>query len=211
VEDIFEGLNTIHWSELSHAYGTADDVPGLLRALVSEVDDERQEALFQLMGNVWHQGTVYEASSLVVPFLAKMLCSPEVPDHSIIAMLLASIADGHSYLEVHVSPSAIDRETWQQVLAAQGKVLDEQAELEQKWVNAVRDAVDPYLCLLYEFIDHEEPELRYAVALALGNYPNHSDESLGILRTATTIETEEYIREAMEESIVRLQGQKGQK
>ncbi|MFF3617138.1 HEAT repeat domain-containing protein [Streptomyces sp. NPDC002580] len=65
-----DGLDARAWSSLSHAYGSAEDVPDLLRALAGADSDEADEALSELYGNVLHQGTVYAASAEAVPFLA---------------------------------------------------------------------------------------------------------------------------------------------
>lgn len=204
MDDFSLDFDAINWSDLRHAYGPADDVPGLLRELLSEVPDARQEALYRLMENVWHQGTIYEASSHVIPFLVSMLHSPSTPDRSMVALLFASIADGSSYLETHTPSDAENQGIWDRYLSKQGRSFAEQATLEHKWVQAVRDAVDPHVTLLYEFIDHEEPELRFSVASALGKYPNYASSSLEILNHAISIESEEYVRIALEESVTLL-------
>ncbi|MFZ3495435.1 hypothetical protein ACODT5_19785 [Streptomyces sp. 5.8] len=64
------GLDTRPWPSLSHAYGTAEDVPDLLRALTDADAEAADEALSELYGSVLHQGTVYAASREAVPFLA---------------------------------------------------------------------------------------------------------------------------------------------
>lgn len=56
------------WSTVSHAYGDASDVPEMLRRLTAGDD----EALSDLAGSICHQGTVYSASTAVVPFLARL-------------------------------------------------------------------------------------------------------------------------------------------
>jgi hypothetical protein len=44
---------------MKHAYGTAEEVPALLRALRSPDDEERHKALDRFYGAVHHQGSVY--------------------------------------------------------------------------------------------------------------------------------------------------------
>jgi hypothetical protein len=53
---MLERLDEISWHQLHHAYGLAEDVPELLRAL-SRSGEEQEEALGKLFGNIWHQGT----------------------------------------------------------------------------------------------------------------------------------------------------------
>src|SRR3984885_12690474 len=85
------GLNSIPWGELTHAYGAADDVPGLLLALRTPVPAEAGEdaPLWQLFGNIWHQGTVYEATAYAVPFLIELAADRRTPDRLGILSLLA--------------------------------------------------------------------------------------------------------------------------
>lgn len=84
---LLSGLDRVDWSRLRHAYGAAVDVPGLIRALVDpgSADAEtkataRRErksvfdvACWELWGNVFHQGTVYQASAPTIPFLVEIL------------------------------------------------------------------------------------------------------------------------------------------
>ena len=70
---MLEGIDDIDWSVLEHAYGPATDVPDLVRALVAASADEREKALRTLYGNVFHQGTRYEATAHVVPFLLDLV------------------------------------------------------------------------------------------------------------------------------------------
>ena len=46
------------WSELSHAYGEAGDVPELL----DQLSDGNASVMDDLVGSLWHQGTAYSAS-----------------------------------------------------------------------------------------------------------------------------------------------------
>ena len=69
---VLDGLAEIPWRDLSHAYGSAGDVPGLQRAIASGDDEAAGDAVHELFGNIWHQGSVYEATEYAVPFLARM-------------------------------------------------------------------------------------------------------------------------------------------
>lgn len=70
--DVLADLDSRPWAELQHAYGSADDVPGLLRALAGDDAEAAEEALHELYGNVIHQGTVYAATPHAVPYLARL-------------------------------------------------------------------------------------------------------------------------------------------
>ena len=60
-------LASPRWSELRHAYGSASDIPALLRRLLAgERSGDVQEALHSAL---WHQGDVFTASYAAVPHL----------------------------------------------------------------------------------------------------------------------------------------------
>ena len=59
-------MTTIDWSELTHAYGSAEDVPGLFARLGGTEDDEVWQ---ELWGSLCHQGSVYDASWAALPVL----------------------------------------------------------------------------------------------------------------------------------------------
>jgi hypothetical protein len=204
MENIFQDIHNIPWSDLKHAYGNADDVPGLLMDLVHEDEDARQSAIYKLFGNVWHQGTIYEATSYVVPYLVKLLKSSQTPNRNSVAGLFAAIANGSGYLKVHTKPDSAFGENWQDIISDSDADLVKKLAEEDKWVAAVRRAVDPHLDMLYEFIEHELWDIRFEVASALGKYPNHAKESLPILMAALEHEADEEIREAIEKSIQQL-------
>jgi hypothetical protein len=56
------------WSRLYHAYGTAEDIPGLLDAVGPDPLDNRWDAL---ASRVYHQGGVYSASYAALPRLTE--------------------------------------------------------------------------------------------------------------------------------------------
>lgn len=77
---MLQGLDEVPWADLEHAYGSAADVPNLLRQLLNPDPKARSQALRTLYGNVFHQGTRYPATPHVIPFLIEMCASPAVPN-----------------------------------------------------------------------------------------------------------------------------------
>ncbi|MEV5983149.1 hypothetical protein [Streptomyces sp. NPDC052114] len=67
-----EEIDDIDWAALEHAYGTADDVPGLLRAAGSADARVREDAVEELFSSLCHQGSVYSATVAAVPFVARL-------------------------------------------------------------------------------------------------------------------------------------------
>ncbi|MGW0580782.1 hypothetical protein ACWD25_33670 [Streptomyces sp. NPDC002920] len=103
LEHPLDGLDAHSWSSFSHAYGCADDLPDLLRALADPDAGAAGEALSELYGSVLHQGTVYAASAEVVPFLARIVATgPHAAD---VLMLLGGMAESED--EHGVAPGAV--------------------------------------------------------------------------------------------------------
>ncbi|WP_432744952.1 hypothetical protein H7827_12295 [Streptomyces sp. JH002] len=92
---MLERLDETGWGRLTHAYGYAGDVPGQLRSLSSAEPEERQAALSALYGNIFHQGTRYEASVPAVPFLLALATDPGTPERDGVLWLLAALAIGY--------------------------------------------------------------------------------------------------------------------
>ncbi|MFC4068388.1 hypothetical protein [Actinoplanes subglobosus] len=88
------GLHQIAWGELHHAYGPAVDVPGHLRALRSPDPAVRGHALNALSISVCHQGTRWEVSPAVIPFLVALIDDPRTPARGDLLHLLTSITVG---------------------------------------------------------------------------------------------------------------------
>jgi hypothetical protein len=138
-------LEQIDWSSLTHAYGSAADVPALIRGRASTDPEKASEAESEMFGNIWHQGTVYEATSFAVPFLVELLGRRETHDRAGLVMLLASIAKGSSYLEVHG-----DLPYYQQ---QDQSALQEKLEKELKWKSRAREAVQQFAPVYWRLLD----------------------------------------------------------
>ncbi len=90
---MFRGIDEVEWASLRHAYGSAEDVPGLLRGLASADPAERQTALDGMYGAVHHRGEVYDSTLACVPILLALAVRPEVRDRAGVVELLVSIGD----------------------------------------------------------------------------------------------------------------------
>ena len=68
-------LDDPQWERLSHAYGTASNIPDLLRALASSVGPKagyQEEPWFTLWSSLCHQGDVYTASYAALPHIVEI-------------------------------------------------------------------------------------------------------------------------------------------
>ncbi|GAA0221248.1 hypothetical protein GCM10010492_19210 [Saccharothrix mutabilis subsp. mutabilis] len=94
------------WSTLTHAYGTAEDIPALLDRLATEPDDAGWSDLWSAL---CHQGTTYPASRAALPRLADLAGRPE-PVYAAQAVVLAGaiVADGGEEVRVRFG-EAVER------------------------------------------------------------------------------------------------------
>ena len=147
------GLDDVDWASFEHAYGPADDVPAVLRALVSGDDEQAEAALDELHSNIWHQGSIYPATIPAVPFLAE---------------IAASRAAGARTAEV---------------LHLLGRIAESTDPRGIEEPDAVRDAVAAQYEALATLIDDPDAETRTAATLVLvrAATPEHA-RSLILLR-----------------------------
>jgi hypothetical protein len=115
-----------------------------------------------LYGNIWHQGTVYEASAKAVPFLIELLKANSVEGKDEILVLLAHLAKGTSYHDVHQHLLLLKGE-------AQKDEWKENIQKELVWVKDVKTAVRAGEKAYLNFLDHDEPEMRDSVAYLLAS------------------------------------------
>jgi hypothetical protein len=165
-----DALDQIPWKHLTLAYGSAADVPDLLRSLRTASPDLQGEdsPLWQLFGNIWHQGTVYEATAHAVPFLIELAVDRSTPDRVGILSLLAEIAKGNSYREVHGN-------------LLKDPDFEQRRGQELSWARQAHEAVAAGFS---QFVDltNESGDVRYASAHVLAQLHEHGAAVATILR-----------------------------
>ena len=183
---MLDNLATIDWANLSHAYGPAADVPDQIRALASADQDARRAAMDALYGNIWHQGTVYEATAYAVPFLIELAQLPAVADRDAILVLLCHLANGHSYLDVHqhlpiFKEVCIDR--------MDPTVFEAELEHELAGVDSARAAVRQGIPIYTQLLHDPDPGVRVAAAYLLAAFAGDDPTIARHLYTQLTRET----------------------
>ena len=164
------GLDSVPWRNLKHAYGPAIDVPELIRTLASGDKKRREETWYTLYGNLWHQGTIYEATSYAVPFLVRLLEARDVCEKQQILLYLAMLFTGRSFWDVHKS-------TIKSEVSKPG--FEEKLNAELEWVAATKLAIkagkEVYIRQLHG--DAVEPKIAGAYLLVLvGESDDEEDE-----------------------------------
>ena len=206
-KDPLEGLDAVGWAGLQHAYGPATDVPGLLRDLRAPDPERREKAVWELYGNIFHQGSRYEATAHAVPFLLALAADPGTPDRAEIVRMIAALAIG--YDEAYL-PTGVPVEEWRAEVAEMRTAdPDEAYRKYDAWVAqaaddgerrsrefrrkifdfeasrtagecelAAYDAVRAGVPALCALLGDKDPALRAAAAYAVSWFPEESARAL---------------------------------
>jgi len=194
---LLEDLDRVRWHKVSHAYGVATDVPDLLRALVDPDHaskkvrtgaertnrEIRDHVIHTLYGSVFHQGTVWQASPHVVPFLVEILRDGP-PDPALRASLLEylhHLALGYSE---DWFPAMIDPAIY--FLAADAPPLDPRDRHDpSRMAGYARDCyrtVEAALPTLAPFVHDADRGVAFAAVGLLGSF--RAEASITALRDA---------------------------
>ena len=109
--------------------------------------------------------------------------------------LLASIAGGRGYYEVH-EPLFRKLPKWRPPVN-----IEKDKKEESRAVDAVRRAVSPVLTDLLQYLRHPEPEVRMSVAQALPFYPEHRSESKAALERARAPKPNEEVLHSFDDAL----------
>ncbi|WP_406464530.1 PBS lyase [Streptomyces sp. NBC_00111] len=185
---MFTGIDEVGWASMKHAYGPADDVPGLLYGLASADPAERETALDGMYGAVHHQGNVYACTLACIPFLFELAADPGIRDRGGIVELLTSIG---------------------------GIELDEDEEdgldeLDEDEIEGVANyamaaaAVSAGSPVFFELVADEDPGVRLAAPLALATLHTRPGRVLALLRERLPVEADDEVRLALVEAAGRI-------
>ncbi|WKT51395.1 Armadillo-like helical [Fusarium oxysporum f. sp. vasinfectum] len=166
--DPLAGLDSIEWSQLSHAYGPADDVPRLLKDLKSTDPEVYKTAFNKCWSNIYHQGSRYSASVEAVPFLYALIDSPATKDPESLLYLIVSLAIGHPDWAV---PNGIDIQNWEKSIAE----IESPAYCDRATQGfKAYEAVERGLSSIVRCLGEDSASMRANPAHALAFFPRHS-------------------------------------
>jgi hypothetical protein len=155
-----DGLYDVRWSELSHAHGSAGDVPGLIEALAEGFGDW-SESMSELIGDdILHQGSCYSATGPAMLFLARLISSDALPFHQRLDVYEALL----SAATRHPASLIADAER----AAARGRAPKPAA-----WSVEVREAIGTCVPSLLERWEVESEPARVELAAFAALYPEH--------------------------------------
>jgi hypothetical protein len=152
----------------------------------------RNAAFEALFSNIWHQGTIYEATIHALPFLIEILRTGSCPDRNSVVLLVSCIIAGHGYWEIHKSILLTNPFTHRPV--AKPADLESKLANERIVVDAVRKIGSDAVPLLLPELTNPEAEVRQAVAEALCKYPGMTQTILPALQSALSTERDDEVR-----------------
>lgn len=184
---MLDGLQSINWALLKHAYGAATDVPTLIRRLQGGNAEEREDARWHLYGNIFHQGTRYQATPHAVPFLVELLADPSTQERDELIVLLVALAVG--YHEAFL-PKGLNAERFraallsnEEAMAAKDRKVCEKYGLSPLADIATYDAVKKATPLFLSSLNDLDENVACAATYALAWFPEVGQESLPQLST----------------------------
>lgn len=187
---MLEELDAIPWGDLSHAYGPADDLPDLLRAIyrggsLQTGSPKAGNPLGELAERIVHQGTLYEATSHVVPFLIDLLRDTKRQHRADFLYLLAWIATGDAFdyqLEQATHEAVANGcETYYRI-AGRGKedpFLRHVAASLLTWFGWEPTHTSTLVCQLV--VEAKDPSQRAGLLLLLGHLGDKRPETISML------------------------------
>lgn len=168
---LLRGLDRVDWSALRHAYGSAADVPGLLRAIADERDPST-DAVGDLDVRIYHQGGfVCDAATAALPYLVELVSSPDTADRiGLLDLLERLVHEANTVTEVDPGwPGA-----WAAALPALLALLDDPAVDVRREVTSTlsaavsdADAIVPELRARWD--GEDDAAVRLGTVLAAGD------------------------------------------
>lgn len=162
LERALDELDAVDWSRMNHAYGPAFELSEALRGLLS-TRSKRQKAL-HFLSLLEHQGTVYQPTSYVIPFLVLCLAHPRMRGKGAILDLLTAFKRGCSYHQVHYPPAPPN--------TPMGKIVT----IEEAWVQATHRAVLDGLPVYLELFGRTRGQAQQDVSRLLSECPERASE-----------------------------------
>lgn len=174
---MLDGLDSIPWSTLEHAYGDAGDIPGIIRTLVSGDPDQREWAQDMLDMGPFHQESLYSCTPFVVRVLLQIMQEADTADPSWILRYVSRVLAAAIWYLPFPQPLTPDPE---QIYAAQ--ILVE--------VRAQRP-------LLLSMLQHPDSHVRLALLRLLVLLKADLPHVQGILAGRLSVESDETLRAAL--------------
>lgn len=173
------GLYDEPWDKVGDAYGKATLTPYYIEAITSDDDGDVNYGSYWLYAATTHQGSVYKASKMAIPFLVDIL-TPDNDAAGIACHFLARIALGENHFII--SPAYFYKTKFY------GEVKKYAPQISDYYQRTHSLEALRLLCFIPDMLPHRL-KLSYEEALALSN----GDAKQAYLRQASTLITQGFI------------------
>lgn len=151
----------IDWNTLHHAYGEATNVPEILSGVASTSETVRKAAWEEMYSAISHQGSVYDASLHIIPYLLKLMMDDDIPERHRFVYFMVDLAIG---CESDYLPRDFNYKEYEERLRSRIEEIPRR-ELDSYYSGPHIDLacwkeVTRKRRLFNDFIDHEDEELR---------------------------------------------------
>lgn len=168
------GIRELPWHTYQHAYGKASDVPDQILALLSPDKATRTKAFGDLYGNIYHQGSIYEATQHAVPFLIRIAGDDAAPDRADVLNLIADIGEGGSWHHSHKDLSLLKDK-------ASTPEFQSKMRAELSHAAAAHRAVITGIPVYVSLLSSSDPLIREAAAYTLSRFPRDATSAIPAL------------------------------
>ncbi|GLW71814.1 hypothetical protein Kpho02_41130 [Kitasatospora phosalacinea] len=192
---MWEGLDAVEWAALEHNYGSAEDVPELLRACAGDDPEAAEDAASELSNSFFHQGGwICSAAPAALPFLLRTAADAGVAP-GVREWLLELVGDLAA--EAPGVGPGVDLAwwpAWERALPQLLALLDDPLPvIRRRASRALRHCDTPgeqlLPGLLAALAAEDDPALRLDLLLTLGRAARrepagpHGPEAIGLLRS----------------------------
>ena len=169
---MLEDLNAIDWQNLTHGYGRANNIPNLVRQMMSSVSEVRQRAIGTVFESIWKQEILYEATPVVIPFLIELLENPTIHGKKQLLFFLADLAMRCAPDTPVLEEDDQDEDPWQMDDKYGQEWIQQQHTLCKNTYTRIAQGCKTYLNLL----SNEDPEIRAFVPYFLDILEENTEE-----------------------------------
>ncbi|SFJ78941.1 HEAT repeat domain-containing protein [Thermoflavimicrobium dichotomicum] len=183
---MLENLNQIDWERLTHAYGSAKDIPQQIFKLTSK-DEKIWWSSFGKLSNyiLYRDKYIFEATSYTVPFLIELVKKEQTLNREHLLELLAGISNGTSYQLTHQRLSSM-QENYSEIYL-------QEVHKELEWVERAKEAVAKGISVYYQLVHDPDLAVREAAIYTLASVKWLKEDMLHQLREKMLIETNPLI------------------
>lgn len=89
--------DSVDFSALTHAFGSASDIPHKISRLTSSDSGVREAALDALYSALWGQGRLYPATPAAIPLLVALIADDTTPERALLMLFLADLGRTASF------------------------------------------------------------------------------------------------------------------